>query len=78
MNQKHLKLMTKTVSVNTSQISVNVTQEQIRDLHSLVFKSDKWNTEELLHMLREEKRQRMRKERQEKIKEIFGDEFNNI
>jgi hypothetical protein len=74
---KNLKLTSKVVSVKTRCINATITPEIITDLQSLVFKSE-WIHEDLLHILREEERQRKRKERQEKLKNIFDDENDGI
>jgi hypothetical protein len=50
-------LTTKTVSVNTRQISVNVTSEQIQDLKSVGLISDSIESE-LARILKEEKRKK--------------------
>ena len=73
---KNLKLTTKTVSVETRKINFTISRELESDL-TLSFNSDFWREEEL-SIIREEERQRKRKERQEKIKDIFDGEGDYI
>jgi hypothetical protein len=74
MKQKQLKLITKTVSVNTRKISVNVTSEQIEDFQNCGI-SVSLVENELKLLLQEEERRLKRKTRKEKLNRIFGDEL---